>query len=311
MEMATIKDVAKKAGVSISTVSIVINGKDKERKISQKTVQNVWNAIEELHYKPNKNALRLRSAPQSKTIVLFYNKEMDLTVLTAFIKGVSKQSLDIDLQIVGLNPQDLSKSLLLGKILEADCLICIGFDQKMIALLESFPIEVPLVLFNRQSDSFSSVCIDEESVLDLIHSHFSLNNRTACIYSKKDPFSGAIAEKMKTKYHCSLYPAVTFEPKEGYDACLLIPFSKVSHLVVTSFDLCCGVLKYCSQYQIQEIELLVLCDEEQSLLSYIAPNTRSIRIPYSKMAVGSLVLVQKLIEGAVKEDWIAAPLFLD
>lgn len=53
--MATIKDVAKKAGVSISTVSIVINGKDKERKISQKTVQNVWNAIEELHYKPNKN----------------------------------------------------------------------------------------------------------------------------------------------------------------------------------------------------------------------------------------------------------------
>ncbi|WP_303032769.1 LacI family DNA-binding transcriptional regulator, partial [Dubosiella newyorkensis] len=65
--MATIKDVAKKAGVSISTVSIVINGKDKERKISQKTVQNVWNAIEELHYKPNKNALRLRSAPQSKT----------------------------------------------------------------------------------------------------------------------------------------------------------------------------------------------------------------------------------------------------
>ena len=35
--MATIKDVAKQAGVSVTTVSIIINGKAEERKISAAT----------------------------------------------------------------------------------------------------------------------------------------------------------------------------------------------------------------------------------------------------------------------------------
>ena len=37
--MATIKDVAKQAGVSVTTVSIIINGKSEERKISTATQQ--------------------------------------------------------------------------------------------------------------------------------------------------------------------------------------------------------------------------------------------------------------------------------
>ena len=35
--MATIKDVAKLSGVSVSTVSIILNGQAKARKISEKT----------------------------------------------------------------------------------------------------------------------------------------------------------------------------------------------------------------------------------------------------------------------------------
>ena len=43
--MATIKDVAKYAGVSISTVSIILNGKAQDRKISLDTQEKVANAI--------------------------------------------------------------------------------------------------------------------------------------------------------------------------------------------------------------------------------------------------------------------------
>lgn len=46
--MASIKDVAAKAQVSISTVSIIINGKSKERKISKETQEKVLNAMKEL-----------------------------------------------------------------------------------------------------------------------------------------------------------------------------------------------------------------------------------------------------------------------
>lgn len=42
--MATIKDVAKQAGVSVTTVSIIINGKAEERKISAATQERVAEA---------------------------------------------------------------------------------------------------------------------------------------------------------------------------------------------------------------------------------------------------------------------------
>ena len=46
--MVTVKDIAKASGVSASTVSIILNGKSRERKISEKTCQNVWQAVKEL-----------------------------------------------------------------------------------------------------------------------------------------------------------------------------------------------------------------------------------------------------------------------
>ena len=45
--MSSIKDVAKLSGVSISTVSIIVNGKEKERKISENTVNKVKKAMKE------------------------------------------------------------------------------------------------------------------------------------------------------------------------------------------------------------------------------------------------------------------------
>jgi DNA-binding LacI/PurR family transcriptional regulator len=54
--MATIKDVAKLAGVSYNTVSYVVNGVDK---VAAATRDRVLKAIEELHYRPNKTARAL------------------------------------------------------------------------------------------------------------------------------------------------------------------------------------------------------------------------------------------------------------
>ena len=56
--MSTLKDVANKAKVSISTVSRVIN---KEPLVKPKTKEKVEAAISELNYLPNRVAQRLRS----------------------------------------------------------------------------------------------------------------------------------------------------------------------------------------------------------------------------------------------------------
>jgi len=54
----TIKDVAKKAGVSLSTVSLVLNRK---KNVSEETVKKVQQAIKELNYHPQRSAQGLAS----------------------------------------------------------------------------------------------------------------------------------------------------------------------------------------------------------------------------------------------------------
>jgi len=65
--MVTIKDVAKEAGVAISTVSNVINGVDN---VSPATKQKVLDAVEKLKYVPNFNARTLKSNKKN-TVGLF------------------------------------------------------------------------------------------------------------------------------------------------------------------------------------------------------------------------------------------------
>ena len=66
--MATIVDVAKKAGVSVSTVSYALSG---VRRVSEKTRQRVLQAVEELNYHPNLLARGLVNK-RTKIIALLY-----------------------------------------------------------------------------------------------------------------------------------------------------------------------------------------------------------------------------------------------
>lgn len=61
MKKVSIKDIAKRAGVSITTVSIVLNGNGQERKISQDMIKKIMEVAEELNYRPNQFAKSLRT----------------------------------------------------------------------------------------------------------------------------------------------------------------------------------------------------------------------------------------------------------
>jgi len=56
----TLKDIARKAGVSVSTVTRVLNGKAKKYRISDETSKNVLKHARELKYRPNQLARSLR-----------------------------------------------------------------------------------------------------------------------------------------------------------------------------------------------------------------------------------------------------------
>ena len=64
-----IGDIAKQLNVSITTVSFILNGKAKEKRISDGLAEKVLKLVEEVNYKPNQLARSLRTG-KTKTIGL-------------------------------------------------------------------------------------------------------------------------------------------------------------------------------------------------------------------------------------------------
>ncbi len=79
-ESVTIKDIAKKAGVSIGTVSGILNN---QARFSDATKARVWSIANELSYKPNQDARKLRAGtygdrPRSNIIMYISNTESEI-----------------------------------------------------------------------------------------------------------------------------------------------------------------------------------------------------------------------------------------
>jgi LacI family transcriptional regulator len=88
--MLTIKDVAREAGVSIATVSYVLNNKNQT--ISEETRTRVWQAVRKIGYCPNVPARNLRSS-QSKLLGYAWHEvapEQVNTVLDRFSYALAR-----------------------------------------------------------------------------------------------------------------------------------------------------------------------------------------------------------------------------
>ncbi|MEE4564194.1 LacI family DNA-binding transcriptional regulator [Paenibacillus polymyxa] len=167
--MVTLKDVAKLAEVSVSTVSIVINGKSKERSIPSTTYNKVMKAIDELGYQPNVSARRLRNLDRAKPIIaLYWTLDARTNMLAALLAGIQseieKKQFDFELVIRIYTNDQIAKDakeimnntyngIIIGATSEAD-----------LAYLESLSPRMPIVLINRQSKKFSTVYVDSGEV---------------------------------------------------------------------------------------------------------------------------------------------------
>ena len=81
--MATIQDVAAKAGVSVATVSRVIN---QSNTVAPKSVNKVRKAILELGYQPNFLARDLRRAETNRVLVLL--QSISNPYYATIVKGI-------------------------------------------------------------------------------------------------------------------------------------------------------------------------------------------------------------------------------
>lgn len=164
--MATIKDIAQLAKVSLSTVSIVLNGQSEQRKISDKTQQKVWDAVKKLDYKPNIAARGLReNNPTSNIIItLYWSNDFRTSLLSRFLKGLQKitehNEQRIEIHIVTYTNDKLfeHKELMTGKRCHAA--IIANASIKDMEFLEKITPPMPIVLYNRASEKYYGITVD-------------------------------------------------------------------------------------------------------------------------------------------------------
>ena len=158
--MSTIKEVAKLAGVSVSTVSRAISG---NAYVEEEKRQKVMEAITKLNYKPNQMARGLR-AGKTYTLALMIPAINSLyypMIMRSIEQEVSKKDYALILCNNSENLETEKKNLEMLMQRKVDGIFCMSVSDDIRHLITASR-EVPVVLLNRNFDDICCVSYDNE-----------------------------------------------------------------------------------------------------------------------------------------------------
>ncbi|TKC19050.1 LacI family DNA-binding transcriptional regulator [Robertmurraya kyonggiensis] len=164
--MATIKDIAEKAGVSIATVSRVLNY-DSTLSVSDDTRKRIFEIAEELSYK--KKSLK-KTASTKIGIIHWYTEKEELNDLyyMSIRLGIEQRCEQQDVQVMNYyNNIEAMKSE------ELQGIIAVGkFSHQQVEQLTAMTNHVVFVDSNPDEDRFDAIIIDFEKVTKNVLDHF-------------------------------------------------------------------------------------------------------------------------------------------
>ena len=170
--MATIKDIAKSAGVSPATVSRVLNH-DKSMSVSDETRQKIFDIAEELEYKKTKRGSNRNSQNRRIAIVEWYTEEEELDDLYyyAIRIGVEKKAQELGYDVMRFfNNEELEQ------LVQVDGIVAIGkFSPQKIKELELHTEQLVFIDSNTLAYGHSCVTTDFENSVIAVLNHFLEN----------------------------------------------------------------------------------------------------------------------------------------
>jgi LacI family transcriptional regulator len=153
--MATIKDIAEKAGVSIATVSRVLNY-DSSLSVTDETRKKIFEVAEKLEYK--RRVVR-KSSPSKFAIVHWYTEKEELEDLyyMSIRFGIETRCQQLDTQIVKYFYNDIEEL----KQENIQGIIAVGkFSKNQVRALAEITEHIVLVDHSLMDDSYDSVITD-------------------------------------------------------------------------------------------------------------------------------------------------------
>jgi LacI family transcriptional regulator len=247
--MVGIKDVANKAGVSISTVSNVLNNK---KNVGEETRTKILKICEELSYQPKLSGKDLKSGKPNT--ILFNFSDFDRSFYLKIINGISDYVNDNDFDLLictdkscekYMNNNMTSGSIILDKKMQDEVLIRLANENYPIVVLDRIMNNswIKSVVVNNYEPMYGLM----QGVIDRGYRNFGFvggPEETADNRERYRAFRDAL-EANHIKFQQKSYFAGNYREKSGYTAAKILMLSRElpDCLVCANDNMAIGVMK--------------------------------------------------------------------
>jgi DNA-binding LacI/PurR family transcriptional regulator len=313
----TSKDVARRAGVSRTTVSLVLN-KVEGAQISQETRQKVVEAANDLGYVPEAAAQALASR-RSQFIGLILTRNPHHVAADAFltqiihslIKNVRGSGMRLLLDIIEeTHPRETYLDLARGRHIDGILISGPRFDDEALMALKE--IGFPTVLMGEiPGEDFYSVDVDNRGAARTAVEHLIQlgHTRIACITNAPTSYTAAYErlsgyrealEQNGLAFDKRLVGYGDFDPQSGLNCMnsLLNLEPPLSAVFVASDVVAIGAMKAIRDHDLKIPEDIALAGfDDVSFSRYILPPLTTIRLPAVELAYQASEMLIQLING--------------
>jgi DNA-binding LacI/PurR family transcriptional regulator len=306
--MASIKDVAEKAGVSASTVSYVLNRK---RTVRPETYRKILVAIDEVNYHPNIAARSLKTN-ESKSIGVAV---ADLTNIfyIDLLSGIENRMARAGYSVIVTNSRnsaEMEKENLLNLIYRnIDGIILLGTGNDISSMTENFTM--PVISTDRIDHEWVYTVSLDNVKGGRIGTNYLLQKgrgRIAFIgfsnqVSSRDRYQGcldAYAEYGVDSSENFIYVETSITPEGGYESTIKLftekSFGKIEAVFAGADYIALGVLKALSDLGVAVPGDVSVVGFDDLLISrYCVPALTTIRQPRYEMGMKSAEMLLKLL----------------
>jgi LacI family transcriptional regulator len=315
-----IKEIAEHLGISPGTVSVVLNGRGDEMRISKATQKRVKEAARELNYQPNIYARRLRNAQAGeacKVIAVFWSTEFTDDIMGRFFMGMYNtanergHNVEFFIQLYDLDRLSERKEIMSSSRFSG--IIIGGATDCDIEFLKANTFDLPVVLLNRNEERYHCVYINDYEIGRSVANLFYLRNRkkVALISIKRKVYGvmlrhvGFLESCVKANIDVRQDWIVETDERDyatGYKAAqkLLQGEEKPDAIFVMSPGQMLGTVMACKDAGIkipEDIEILTYGDSK--MFQYFSPTISSVYIPIETLAEHALNLLISVIENGI------------
>lgn len=304
--MPTIKDVAKVAGVSISTASYALNG---QPNVSEKTRKKVLEVAKELNYYPNASARNLKTKKTGNIGFFIYG--FDGPIFGDILEGVNYELRQNGLNII-VSSGESSAVILRERQVDGAIIFDSNIDNDTIL---KYALGYPVILLDRQlsgSNIHSSQVPNRKLVKNFINEIINKG------YNKIGYLSGPIDSPSNNERYLGFKEALDenkienykhyqgdFTTNKGYEIGLEIASSndKPEFIYCANDETAIGLLKAFNEKNINVPNEVAIAGFDGILLGdYVSPKLTTIEIDYKKWGHELAKYISAIINNTKKEE---------